>query len=501
MLTNQKPKTIRDIPTSSHLFSDSSADMYEEGIGKGIAYIKDFLAKDNFFSGKDVEELAQFNLHSQLDSDQVELDQALVEIKKRYLDHAISFHHPTYVAHLNCPVLIPSLVGEMLASAVNTAIETWDQSTNATFIEQEILDWICSELDLGENADGIFTSGGSQSNMMGVLMARDHYAFKHYGINLKEDGWFEEVSRFKIFCSEKAHFSIKKNSGILGLGFNAVIPVKVDEHMRMCPVALEQAIAEEKAKGNIPIAIVATMGTTDYGSFDPLNQIVNIAKASDMWVHMDGAYGGCFAMTETHKHYFESIDMIDSATIDFHKTFYQPLCSSVFLLKNKDLFKYVSYYADYLNPEDGRDEHRPDLIEKSLQTTRRFDALKMWFSLRVTGKKRIVSYLEQVHETIVEVASRMRGDAELELAHEPALSTIVFRFNPTGLDDEYLNQINLHVKKTLFDSGRASVASTKLNGNLYLKFTLLNPNTGVEALLHIVEMIKQEAAEYAMAEV
>jgi len=483
-----------------HLLHNDSNTHYKESIRKAIDYIVQFAQKDAFYSGIQKEALTEkVNISSILrQSAPVSLEEALEEIKNIYLDHTIAFHHPTYLAHLNCPVLIPALVGELLASAVNTAVETWDQSTSATLIEQEIIDWIAGALQLPQTADGVFTSGGTQSNLMGLLVARDHIAFSQYGINIKKNGINETVSKFRIFCSEKAHFSILKNAAILGLGYHSVVPVSCNDRFEMDPVALEAAIEQTLAAGQIPMAVVATLGTTDFGSFDPLEELAILAKRYDMWLHADCAYGGCYILTNTHKHLLEGLQYADSVTIDFHKTLFQPLSSGAFLLADKKLFRYVSHFADYLNPVESKDEY-PNLIVKSIQTTRRFDALKLWFTLKVTGKEAIGAFLEEVHHRTWDAYRLLVSKDCFEVIHEPALSTIVFRYIIPDLEeDSMLDSLNLDIKKHLFESGKASVASTKVNGKVYLKFTLLNPKTTAEDIEHVLELIRQQGETILM---
>ncbi|KZS42903.1 pyridoxal-dependent decarboxylase [Aquimarina aggregata] len=481
-----------------HFFDAHSKYTYEEYAQKAIQYVSSFLNTNKFFSGE-----SPSNLRSKVDlikadaNIKLSIDEALLEIKELYLDHTIAFHHPNYVAHLNCPVLLPALIGDFIASSVNTAVETWDQSTSATLIEQEMIRWITSKMGLPSSSDGVFTSGGTQSNFMALLMARDHYAFKHYGLNLKENGWSDVVGKFRFFCSEKSHFSIKKNAALMGMGYDAVIPIATDERMKMKPNALVQAIEKEKQLGNIPIAIIGTAGTTDFGSFDPLSTISKIAKEYDIWFHVDGAYGGCYVLTDTHKHLFNGIELADSITIDFHKTMFQPVCSSAFLTRDTKHFKYISYYADYLNPLEHRDEECPNLIEKSIQTTRRFDALKLWFTLKMTTEKTIGSFLEKVHWLALDLYHSIKDDDNFEIAHKPELSTLVFRYKANGVEEDTIhNTINLYIKNTLFKSGQASIASTKLNDKTYLKFTLLNPKSTINDLLSIIAMIKETGNNY-----
>ena len=463
-----------------------------------IETLKKFFSKKKFYNGDNLNDINQHKIDVEIDgSSTLSFKNALKFLDSLYIKNAIAFHNPNYVAHLNCPVALPAIAAEIIASTINTAVETWDQSTTATFIEQAVIRWICNEFKFPKISDGVFTSGGTQSNFMALLMARDHYAFENYGINLKKQGWFNEVSKFRIFCSEKAHFSIKKNAALLGMGYDAVITVKTDSKMRMDTNELLLAIEKVKNEGNIPIAIVATLGTTDYGSFDPLEAISCIAKQHRVWLHADGAYGGCYVLTKSHKNYFEEVNSVDSITIDFHKTMFQPVCCSAYLVKNKKHFQYVSYYADYLNPLEDKDIKRPNLIEKSIQTTRRFDALKVWFTLKTLGKDTIGNHLERVHYLAISVYNKIKDDIRFEVVHKPELSTIVFRYKALGVHKNKVHDsVNMYIKNTLFKQGKTSIASTKLNGNIYLKFTLLNPNNTEENLFDILKMIQQKGEQY-----
>ena len=480
------------------LFNNKNKELYKENINSTIEYVLDFLNNDKFYSGISVSELKEkFSSKNNTASNVMSMDEALIELKEIFLDHAIAFNNPSYVAHLNCPVTISSLVGDLIASAVNTAIETWDQSTSATLIEQYIIDWITERMKMPSTADGVFTSGGTQSNFMGLLLARDHYAFKYFGINIKEKGWDPVISKFRFFCSEKAHFSIKKNAALLGMGYDSVVPVATNDRFEMDSNELVLAIEKEKQKGNIPIGVVATIGTTDYGSFDPVLSISKIAKQDNMWLHVDGAYGGCFVLSELHKALFNGVQYADSITIDFHKSLFQPVCSSAFLVADKLNFRYVSHYADYLNPIETKDSEQVNLITKSIQTTRRFDALKLWFTLKVTGEKNLGTYLETVHKLAVDTYDLLNDDSNFETIHLPALSTVVFRYKAKGIiEDAIHDMINIYIKNSLFKEGKASVASTKHNNIIYLKFTLLNPEVSMNNMNNVIDMIKEKGANY-----
>ena len=410
------------------------------------------------------------------------------------------FHHPDYLAHLNCPVLDISLAAEQMATAINTAVETWDQSAGGTWIEKSIINWLCRQLGYPDTGDGVFTTGGSQSNLMALLQARERANRKH-GAGQDREIPHDKLGQYRILCSADSHFSIQKAARLLGLGMDAVIQIPCDQQHRMDPRLLAEQLACLSAAQLIPIAVVATAGTTDFGAIDPLPQIAELCQQYDCHLHVDAAYGGALLLCEQQRHRLDGIWQADSVSLDFHKFAFQPICCSALLVKNRRSLETLAYYADYLNPLEGAGTGSPDLINKSLQTTRRLDALKLWVTLRATGAKTLGRMFEQLLATTKQVAATMGQMADIELALEPSLTTLVFRYLDPALDASALDQCNRHIRARLAESGRAMVAATKVQGHQYLKFTLLNPHTpvsSIEALLKdIVLLGKQDAIKQA----
>lgn len=426
------------------------------------------------------------------------LNYVLEELKEIYLNDCIHFHNPKYIAHLNCPILTPTLVAEAFISSLNSSMDTWDQSTGGTFIELKLIEWTLGIMGYPKEGDGIFTSGGTQSNLMGLLLARDYYIKNNYDIDPKMDGLPSEASKFKILCSEVSHFSLKKNLSLLGLGQNAVVPVSVDSDFKMNITKLEQAIRKQKELGNIPIAIVGTAGTTDFGSIDPLIEISRIAKKNSLWFHVDAAYGGGLLISEIHKNKLKGIELSDSATIDYHKTFYQPVSSSGFFMRDKSFVDYIKYHADYLNSKEQEEEGIPNMVKKSIQTTRRFDALKLWFTLRIIGVEGLSSYLEKAIENAQFTANFLRERKDFEMIHNPEISAIVFRYTPFFGNDVSYCDLNSYIRKAIFNEGKAIITSTKVNDEVFLKFTLLNPLTTTQDIEEVIALIIHHGQQYSL---
>ncbi|MFP5311451.1 MAG: pyridoxal phosphate-dependent decarboxylase family protein, partial [Actinomycetes bacterium] len=411
-----------------------------------------------------------------------------------------------YAAHLNCPVVIPALVGEAVLSALNSSLDTWDQSAGATMIERRLIDWAADRLGLGGNADGIFTSGGSQSNLQALLIARNHAV-----ANLRQDPARSGLrlpallDTLRIFTSQDSHFSVQKSAAMLGLGFDAVITVPTAADHRMDPAALAEAMADTQRAGLTAMAVVATAGTTDFGAVDPLADLAALARAHGAWFHVDAAYGGGLMVSGRYRHLLDGTGLADSVTVDFHKTFFQPVSSSALLVRESAMLRHVTYYADYLNPESAALAEIPNQVDKSIQTTRRFDALKLWLTLRIMGADAVGALFDEAIDLTARVGSLLESDNDFELAAPPQLSTLVFRYRPvmvdgTRLTEDAADTVNPAIRAAVFASGEAVVAGTRVGGRHYLKFTLLNAEATLEDIARIISLLRSTGAGLMLRE-
>jgi glutamate/tyrosine decarboxylase-like PLP-dependent enzyme len=415
---------------------------------------------------------------------------ALAEMSRLYLDDAVWFHDPSYAAHLNCPVVIPALLAEVFVSAVNSSLDTFDQSVGGTFVERHLVDWTCGRIGFGPGADGIFTSGGTQSNLQGLLLARDRALLSAT----------DDASRLRILASADGHFSVQKAARVLGLGDESVVTVPVDGDRRMDAGALAKALADCVSAGLVPMAVVATAGTTDFGAIDPLRTVAALCELYGAWLHVDAAYGGGLLASTTRRHLLGGIEQADSVTVDFHKTWFQPVSASALLVRDGAHLGHVTWHADYLNPEDPDGTGHPNQVDKSLQTTRRFDALKLWLTLRIMGPDQIGGYIDTVVDLAREVGAALEADPAIELAAAPQLSTVVFRYRPAGLSEDEADRLTPLIRTALYESGTAMVAATKVAGRCWLKLTLLNPMATTEQLLGICRRIALIGDELALEE-
>ncbi|MDX3756437.1 lysine decarboxylase DesA [Streptomyces mirabilis] len=474
----------------SHLLNDTTAERYRRSVTEGIERVAAKLAAtDRPFTGVTVDALAPRIERIDLDRPLHDTSAVLDELEEVYLRDAIYFHHPRYLAHLNCPVVIPAVLGEAVLSAVNSSLDTWDQSAGGTLIERRLIDWTNERIGLGPAADGVFTSGGSQSNLQALLLAREEAKPG------SEPG--DNAAELRIFASEVSHFSVRKSAKLLGLGADSVVSIPVDQDKRMQTLALAHELERCERGGLVPMAVVATAGTTDFGSIDPLPEIAELCAQFGAWMHVDAAYGCGLLTSLKNRDRLEGIERADSVTVDYHKSFFQPVSSSAVLVRDAATLRHVTYHAEYLNPLRMVQERIPNQVDKSLQTTRRFDALKLWMTLRVMGADGIGELFDEVCDLAQEGWKLLVADPRFDVVVEPSLSTLVLRFIPAAVTDPAeIDRANLYARKALFASGDAVVAGTKVGGRHYLKFTLLNPETTADDIAAVLDLIAGHAEQY-----
>ncbi|MFI1437765.1 lysine decarboxylase DesA [Streptomyces fructofermentans] len=469
----------------SHLLNDTTAERYRRSVTEGVERVAAKLAATKQpFTGVAVDELAPRIDGIDLDRPLLDEGAALDELEEVYLRDAVYFHHPRYLAHLNCPVVIPAVLGEAIISAVNSSLDTWDQSAGGTLIERKLVDWTTERIGLGPAADGVFTSGGTQSNLQALLLAR-------------EEAKSESLADLRIFASEVSHFSVRKSAKLLGLSADSVVSIPVGQDKRMQTVALAHELERCRRDGLVPMAVVATAGTTDFGSIDPLPEIAELCEQFGTWMHVDAAYGCGLLASLRNRDRIDGIERADSVTVDYHKSFFQPVSSSALLVRDAATLRHATYHAEYLNPRRMVHERIPNQVDKSLQTTRRFDALKLWMTLRVMGADGIGTLFDEVCELAAQGWRMLAADPRYDVVVEPSLSTLVFRYIPASVTDPAeIDRANLYARKALFASGDAVVAGTKVGGRHFLKFTLLNPETTADDISAVLDLIAGHAEQY-----
>ena len=472
---------------SGYTLSDSIQDRaeYERIVDKTKEAILSSYSDDSAFSGINPYQLRrQIEKIGLLQEDGLGFDRTLQLVKDEILPHLLRTWSRSYMPHLHSPALLESLSAEMIISAFNDSMDSWDQGPAATEVEamviKELLRLFGFDRDCG---DGAFTSGGSQSNLTAITAARDKVLMNKFSWDVKKKGLIPDFHRLRLYTSEISHFSMDKSAHLLGLGYDAVRHIKVNDRCQVDIPSFEKMLKEDAEKGLIPFMAVATLGTTDYGSIDDVGKIRRLSDSYGMHLHLDAAYGSALILSDKEKKRLGSIELADSITIDFHKMFLLPIsCSAVLFKDKKDLEPFL-LHADYLNREEDEEDGYLNLVGKGIQTTRRFDALKVLFSCKARGRREYASIIEKSLSNAEYAYRILSGDESFIAPVKPELSSVVFALK--GGDD-----LNRRVRRTLLEEG-CVIGQTVKDGSVMLKLTLLNPNLEKEDLENLIKHIKE----------
>lgn len=409
----------------------------------------------------------------------VGLSTALAELERDVLAHGVWPADPRAAAHLQCAPLVSAAAAELAVGATNQSMDSFDQAPAATFVEDRLVRWIATLLGLADTASGVLTGGGTASNLLGLALAREHAA------PCAADGLPADARDWRIVTSRAAHFSVRRAAMLLGLGERAVVAVDCDARGAMDITALRDALSAHRV-----VAVVATAGTTDHGAIDPLTRIAPLAREAGAWLHVDAAVGGALALSDTLAPRLDGIAAADSVTVDLHKLWWQPIGASALLVADGAALGAIAHHNAYLNREDDEALGVLNLATRSLDTSRRFDALKILLSLRATGRAQLAGMVERCVALAAAAGAAVAAHPELELVAEPQTVTVLFRV-PGG------DAAQAAVQRSLFASGAAVLGRTRIDGRETLKLTLLQPHATARDIADLLDL----AAATARAEV
>ncbi len=410
-----------------------------------------------------------------------ELATVLRELGQTVWSHAVVPSDTATVAHLHPPTLVPGVVTELAVAASNQSMDSWDQAPSATEVELHLMQWLALLVGFLDDGSGVMTSGGTASNLLGLTLARSSAA-KKIDVDVLKTGLPAQASGWRILCSDQAHFSVQRAAAQLGLGRDAVLAVASEPRGTMSIDALDETLEKISHEGLTPIALVGTAGTTDLGVVDPLKDIGERAARYGAWFHVDAAVAGAFLLSDQLRPRLSGIELADSVTIDFHKLWWQPFNASALVLRDGGLFDLLRVTSRYLDRGDEL-EGMVNLVGRSLDTSRRFDAAKVVATLATLGRRSMASMLEYLVDLTTFAGAAIDAHPALELVAPPASVMCVFRVK--GASDDELRAI----QQRLLARGEMVLGRTTIRGRAALKFTFMNPlatRDDVEQLIAVV---------------
>jgi aromatic-L-amino-acid decarboxylase len=419
------------------------------------------------------------------------LEHIIADFEQRILPGVTHWNHPGFFAYFSISSSIPGILAELLIAALDVNAMLWKTSPAATELEQLTMDWLRQLLGLGDGWFGLINDTASISTMLALAAARE--AKPELEIRARGMAGRADLPALRVYCSEHAHSSVDKGALTLGLGLDNVVKIPTDDEFRMRPDLLAEAVATDRARGFLPLACVATVGTTSVASIDPVPAIAAICRRESMWLHVDGSYGGVAAVSPRLRHVLDGIELADSLVVNPHKWLFTPIDCSAFYTRHPAVLKRAfSLVPEYLVTREQDDV--VNLMDYGVQLGRRFRALKLWMVIRAFGADGLAARLEHHCALAASVAGWVRDEPAWELAAPVLLSLVCFRYAPPGTSESERERLNAGILQRVNASGEAYLSHTKLDGRYVLRLAIGNIRTEERHVARAWTLLKEAAA-------
>ena len=393
--------------------------------------------------------------------------QVLDEICREMVDQGFHVPAANYFGLMNPTPTYMGFLGEALVAGLNPQLATLARSQLASKIEIETLRWIGERVGWPGPFNGTFASGGNEANFSGLAMA---LAWKFP--DAIEDGVATIGAQPVVYASSESHHSLDKSAGLLGIGRKALRRVAVNEGLQMNPEALGAAIAADLRAGRKPFCVVATAGTTSSGIIDDLSAIAKICERHKLWLHVDGAYGASLIFSDKHRHLIRGIELADSITIDPHKWLAVPFAAGVILTSHPEILERTfAVYAPYMPKAAGA--VLPDNSKISAQWTRRMNAMKLWLTLKVHGRRAYEEHIDRQMNLARGFADWVHGSEQFELSAPMVVPILNLRLKGVSDPKQGAALHNALVDEVTRD-GRRWISETIVSGESVIRVMIVS---------------------------
>jgi aromatic-L-amino-acid decarboxylase len=418
------------------------------------------------------------------------METILEDFQKLIVPATTHWNHPAFMAYFANSSTGAGILGEALTAALNVNAMLWRTGPAATELELLTLDWFRQMLGLPAGLFGVIGDTASSNTLYALAAARE----MHPELRIREQGMAarDDLPPVFIYCSEEAHSSVDKAVMTLGFGLSSLKKIPTDDKLRMRPNALAQALERDRRRGAIPLAVVATVGTTSTTAIDPVPAIADICAREKMWLHVDASYGGTAAILPEMQYVLDGCDRADSLVVNPHKWLFTPMDCSVLYTSRPDLLKRAfQYIPDYLVVNDGKDV--VNLMDYGVSLGRRFRALKLWFVIRHFGVEGLASLIRE-HIRIARLLSDwIDADDEIERMADVNFSTVVFRHRGRGVPEERLEDHNTRILAAVNATREIYLSHTRVRGNYALRIAIGNIHTTEAYVRRALDLVKEAA--------
>ena len=400
------------------------------------------------------------------------------ELVEKVFNNSMLIQHPRFLSFVTSAVSPYSLAGAVLSDIYNLNLAGYSMSPAAGKIEEKLIKWMGSLAGFDDNCGGVFTSGGSLSNLTGFIAAR---------LNMLEE---HELPIAVAYTSDQAHSSVRKGLKLMGLRKDQIRIIPTDDDFKMRVDLLEEELKEDVVKGNKPFLIVASLGTTNTGSIDPLYEIAELCNKYHTWLHVDGAFGGSILFSDIYRNYAKGIERADSFSWDTHKWALQSYSSSVVIAKDKKKLIYAfAEHPEYL--ADIIDSEHTDGWDLGIEMSRPARCLKLWYTIQAMGTDLLSDVIDYSFHNANIAEKEIKKYPDFEITSKPMCGTITFRYAPKDIDASKYDDMNSEISKTIIEENYAYVVTTIIKEKRVLRLNIINGNTTDEDVISIVGKLNE----------
>ncbi|HKO36303.1 MAG TPA: pyridoxal-dependent decarboxylase [Pyrinomonadaceae bacterium] len=422
------------------------------------------------------------------------MEAILADVDRLILPALTHWSHPSFFAYFATSTSAPGIFGELLSAAFDTKALNWRAAPAATELEDVTLDWLRQMMGLPQTFGGIIYDTASVSTLHALAAARENLSLR-----IREDGMTgrPDLPLLRVYTSEHAHSVVDKAAMTLGFGQRSVCKVRADAEFRMDTVALSRAIQDDREKGFLPFAVVATVGTTSTSSIDPVSAIADICEREKLWLHIDAAYAGSAAIAPEFRHLFNGCERADSFTLNPHKWLFTPFDLSVLFCRHMEiLHRGFSLVIEVLRTSEAERNTVINHSEYGIQLGRRFRALKLWMIIRYFGHEGLVARIREHVRLAKLFASWVEESPDWELIAPAPFALVCFRANPgnnqSGEAGKPRDLLNETILQAVNATGKAFLSHTKLNDKLVLRLSIGNIRTTEAHVRRVWELLNEQ---------
>lgn len=394
------------------------------------------------------------------------IEQMFRQVSEKVVPNSTAIAHPRFLAYVLGPPNGIAPFAEAIAATLNQNCNFWQLSPAASVIERKVISWLAQLFQYPASSGGLFTSGGSMATLVALATAiQDKYSG-----DFRQAGLQSILKPLVVYTSEEAHRCVEKDAVILGLGLGNVHKIPADANFRIRLDLLQAAVREDRSAGKQPFCLVAAAGTVNTGAIDPIEDLADFCAEQNLWLHVDGAYGGLFVLSERIRCELLPCSRADSIALDPHKLLFAPLEAGCLLVRDRDKLRRAFRFAsDYLSVDE--DPLLTNYLEYGPQLSRSFKALKVWCALQVFGVKAFRDVMEETLDLARYLEKLIQRDPGWELLAPVHLNAVCFRIRDS---DDARNQ---SVLSKLVDEGAALLGPVRIRGKMGLRACVTNYRT------------------------